>query len=108
LMDTMITIKIVGQLQKEEEIPGFMIIEENRGDKVADIIAKMHEKYKIPHKKYSENLKKAASPFTGFLVLKNDEVVGLFEVDGYTARAEMDQSVKDGDKIFFVIPAAGG
>jgi len=107
-MDTMITIKIVSQLKTEEEIPSFMIIEESHGDKVADIISKMHKKYKIPSKKYSENLKKAASPFTGLLVSKNDEVVGLFEVDGYKPRADIDQSVKDGDRIFFVIPAAGG
>ena len=104
----MITIKIVGQIKIEEKIPEFMMVEESHKDKVADVISKMHEKYKIPRKKYSANLKKQASPFTGLLVSKNEEVVGLFEADGYDPRPDMDQSVKDGDKIFFVLPAAGG
>jgi molybdopterin converting factor small subunit len=104
----MITVKIVGQLKIEENIPEFMMVERSKGDTVADIISKMQEKYKIPRKKYSENLKKSASPFTGLLVSKNEEVVGMFEADGYEPRPDMDQSVKDGDRIFFVLPAAGG
>ncbi len=104
----MITIKIVGQLKMEENVPEFMMVKESHQDKVADIISRMHEKYKIPKKKYSENLKKQASPFTGLLVSKNEEVVGLFEAEGYEPREDMDQSVKDGDRIFFVLPAAGG
>lgn len=104
----MITIKIVGQIKIEENIPEFMMVEESKKDTVADVIAKMHEKYKIPRKKYSENLKKQASPFTGLLVSKNEEVVGMFEVEGYEPREDMNQSVKDGDRVFFVLPAAGG
>ncbi len=104
----MITIKIVGQIKIEENIPEFMMIKEGKDDTVADIISKMHEKYKIPKKKYSNNLKKAASPFTGLLVSKNEDVVGLFETEGYEPRPDMDQKIKDGDKIFFVLPAAGG
>ncbi len=104
----MIKIKIVGQIKVEENIPEFMMVKEDKGDKVADVISKMHDKYKIPRKKYSENLKKHASPFTGLLVSKNEEVVGLFEVEGYEPRPDMDQTVKDGDRVFFVLPAAGG
>ena len=104
----MITIKIVGQIKIEENIPEFMMVEKSKGDNVADIISRMHEKYKIPRKKYSENLKKYASPFTGLLVSKNEDVVGLFEAEGYDPRPDMDQTVKDEDRIFFVLPAAGG
>ena len=104
----MITIKIVGQIKAEEDVPEFMMVKEDKGDTVAKIISKMYDKYKIPRTKYSENLKKHTSPFTGLLVSKNEEVVGLFEAEGYEPRLDMDQTVKDGDKIYFVLPAAGG
>jgi len=103
-----ITIKIVGQINVEDNIPEFMMVEESKNDKVVDVISKMHENYKIPKTKYSENLKRQASPFTGLLVSKNEDVVGLFEAGGYEPLPDMDQKVKDGDKIFFVLPAAGG
>lgn len=85
-----------------------MILQESKNDKVSDIISKMHKKYKIPRKIYSENLGKFANPFTGLAVSKNENVVGLFEIEGYKALPKMNQKVKCGDKILLLLPAAGG
>lgn len=106
--DTMITVKIVGQIKAEDNIPDFMMVEKGKEKTVDEIISKMHDKYNIPRKKYSKNLQKLASPFTGLIVTRNDEVVGMFTSEGYEPRQDTEQSVKDGDRIFFLLPAAGG
>ncbi len=106
--DVMITIKIVGQLGTEEDIPSFMTIEKAEVENVDNVILKIHEKYSIPRKKFSKNLNMDTSPFTGLLVSKNEELLGMFTVEGYEPRTGTNQSVENGDQIFFVLPAAGG
>jgi hypothetical protein len=78
-----------------------MIIEKSDANNVKSAIFALH-------KKCSENLQKDVSPFTGLLVTKNDGIVGIFTADGYEPRKSTTQSVKDGDRITFVLPAAGG